>query len=178
MQWLFTHTLVQRGHFDSILGHTQNHLLILRHEGKLPTLLLKHENIFQRSSSVLRLQVLPPAPPHLSGVNVSDELQRLLQGLAHAELQLLDGSHILDAELGTRFRSAVAFGGEMVEALRHGRGIRGMEEREAGTDRSSWWSLCRGWRRCSIWTALPNWSPPTFQEEAKHSFFTSGAESG
>lgn len=54
MQWLFTHTLVQRGHFDSILGHSQNHLLVLRHEGKLPTLLLKHKNIFQRSSSVLR----------------------------------------------------------------------------------------------------------------------------
>lgn len=59
----------------------------------------------------LRPQV-PPLVPHLSGINVSDELQRLLQGLAHAELQLLDGSHILDTELGARFRRAVAFNGE------------------------------------------------------------------
>lgn len=176
----FTHTLVQRGHFDSILGHAQDHLLVLRHKGKLPILLLEHIKHFLNVPLQCHDFKLAPPVPHLSGVNVRDELQRLLQRLAHAELQLLDGSHILDAELGARFGRAVAFSGEQVEALRQRQGVQGNGRGRGGggTDWSSWWSLCRGWRRCSIWTALPSWSPLTFQEEAKHSLLlTSGAES-
>lgn len=122
-----------------------------------------------KDSELINTKTSPPVVSHLSGINVGDELQRLLQGLAHAELQLLDGSHILDAELGARLRRAVAFsgvtggGGETKEGNSRDGGM------EAGTDRSSWWSLCRGWRPCWIWTVLPDWSPRTIQEEFKHS---------
>lgn len=69
-------TLVQRGHFDSVLGHSQDHLLVSRNKRQLSIL--------------------------LSGVDVIDEVQRLLEGSAHVKLELLDGSHILDPELSTR----------------------------------------------------------------------------
>lgn len=50
------------------------------------------------------------AASHLSCIDVADEVQRLLEGLAHVELQLLYCSHILHPELGVRFRRAVAYG--------------------------------------------------------------------
>lgn len=160
-----THTLVQRGHFDSILWHAQSHLLVLRHEGELPILLCnKSKFLLKLLFSFLRRGLLSPTP-HLSSIDISDELQRLLQSLAHAELQLLDGSHILHAELSTRFRRAVAFRGQKVIAVRQGSKISEMEKGGAGTDRSSWWSPCRGWQRCLIWRAPPDWSPLTFQED-------------
>lgn len=67
---------------------------------------------------------------YLSSINIVDEVQRLLEGLAHVKLQLLDGPHILHPELGACVRRAVTCGGRtssnQLEKRRvEGRGGRG-----------------------------------------------------
>lgn len=61
-----------------------------------------------------------PLASHLSRIDVADEVQRLLEGLAHFKLQLLNRSHIPHPELSTRFRRVVAYGDKVDKQIRKG----------------------------------------------------------